>query len=284
VAAVAGRAGNLGLRGADAGLNGKVVLVTGAGSQIGIGRTIALLAAERGATVFANDVIEDDLALTVEQVRAAGGEVTGHVTDVSDRASVEAMVAECERVHGRVDVLVNNAGIAKKARFIELTDEQVAATMGVNFGGTLNCSRAVAPGMVERGAGAIVSFSSLMGHPWGWNEHVHYSASKAAIEGLTRALAVELGPAGVRVNAVAPGFIETAQSTSREHSVGPEGLKLAIPYIPLGRIGDPADVAEVVLFLASDAARYITGQVLLVDGGITLGDLRKAFEPLDRDG
>jgi 3-oxoacyl-[acyl-carrier protein] reductase len=206
------------------------------------------------------------------------------VTDVSDRASVEAMVAECERVHGRVDVLVNNAGIAKKARFVELTDEQVAATMGVNFGGTLNCSRAVAPGMVERGAGAIVSFSSLMGHPWGWNEHVHYSASKAAIEGLTRALAVELGPAGVRVNAVAPGFIETAQSTSREHSVGPEGLKLAIPYIPLGRIGDPADVAEVVLFLASDAARYITGQVLLVDGGITLGDLRKAFEPLDRDG
>jgi len=281
VAARPGRAGNLGLRGADAGLNGRVVLVTGAGSQIGIGRSIALLAAERGATVFANDVVEDDLALTVEQVRAAGGEVTGHVADVSDRAAVEAMVAECERVHGRVDVLVNNAGIAKKARFVELTDEQVATTMGVNFGGTLNCSRAVAPGMVERRAGAIVNFSSLMGHPWGWNEHVHYSASKAAIEGLTRALAVELGPSGVRVNAVAPGFVETAQSTSREHSVGPEGLKLAVPYVPLGRIGEPAEIAEVVLFLASDAARYVTGQVLLVDGGITLGDLRKAFESLD---
>jgi 3-oxoacyl-[acyl-carrier protein] reductase len=131
--------------------------------------------------------------------------------------------------------------------------------------------------MTERGAGAIVNFSSLMGHPWGWSDHVHYSASKAAIEGLTRALAVELGPHGIRVNAVAPGFIVTAQSTSREHSVGPEGLELAVPYIPLRRIGQPEDISDVVLFLASDAARYVTGQVLLADGGITLGDLRTAF-------
>jgi 3-oxoacyl-[acyl-carrier protein] reductase len=132
--------------------------------------------------------------------------------------------------------------------------------------------------MIERRSGSIVNVTSMMGHPWGWAEHVHYSASKAANEGLTRALAVELGPHGVRVNAVAPGFVETAQSTSREHSVGPEGLRLAEPYIPLRRIAQPAEIADVVLFLASDAARYVTGQVLLADGGITLGDLRKAFD------
>ena len=261
-------------------LDGKVMLVTGAGSQIGIGRVIALTAAARGATVFANDVIADDLEQTVEQVRKAGGEVTGHVADVSDGQAVGAMVAEAERVYGRVDILVNNAGIAKKARFVDLTDGELRRTMDVNFGGAFNCSRAVARGMIERGGGAIVNFSSLMGHPWGWDEHVHYSASKAAIEGLTRALAVELGPQGVRVNAVAPGFVFTAQSTSREHSVGPEGLELAVPYIPLRRIGQPDDIAEVVLFLASDAARYVTGQVLLADGGITLGDLRTAFASL----
>jgi len=263
-------------------LTGKVMLVTGVGSQIGIGRVIALSAAAHGATVFANDVIADDLDQTVEQVRAAGGEVTGHVADVADQQAVEEMVKEAERVYGRVDILVNNAGIAKKARFVDLTEDEVRRTMDVNFGGTFNCCRAVARGMIERGGGSIVNFSSLMGHPWGWNEHVHYSASKAAIEGLTRALAVELGPQGVRVNAVAPGFIVTAQSTSREHSVGPEGLELAVPYIPLGRIGEPDDIADVVLFLASDAARYVTGQVLLADGGITLGDLRAAFASLAR--
>jgi 3-oxoacyl-[acyl-carrier protein] reductase len=262
-------------------LDGKVLLVTGAGSQIGIGRAIALAAAGRGAIVVANDVVAEDLEQTVEQVRGAGGEVTGHVADVADPEAVAGLVAHAEQAYERVDILVNNAGIAKRAAFVDLTDGEFRRTFDVNLGGTLNCSRAVAPGMIARGTGSIVSFSSLMGHPWGWSEHVHYSASKAAIEGLTRALAVELGPHGVRVNAVAPGFVETAQSTSREHSVGPEGLKLAEPYIPLRRIAQPPEIADVVLFLASDAARYVTGQVLLVDGGITLGDLRKAFESLE---
>jgi 3-oxoacyl-[acyl-carrier protein] reductase len=134
--------------------------------------------------------------------------------------------------------------------------------------------------MIERGTGRIVTVSSLMGSAWGWDEHVHYNAAKAGIEGLTRGLAVELGPHGITVNAVAPGFVWTAQSTSREHSLGPEGLELAKDYVPLRRIGTPEDIADVVLFLASDAARYVTGQTLLADGGITLGDLRKAFEPL----
>jgi 3-oxoacyl-[acyl-carrier protein] reductase len=116
-----------------------------------------------------------------------------------------------------------------------------------------------------------------MGGWWGWSEHVHYNASKAGIEGLTRGLAMELGPHGVTVNAVAPGFVRTAQSMSVEHSLGPEGLALAEPFIPLRRIGDPEDIAEVVLFLASDASRYMTGQTLLADGGVTLGDLSSVF-------
>jgi 3-oxoacyl-[acyl-carrier protein] reductase len=118
-----------------------------------------------------------------------------------------------------------------------------------------------------------------MGSAWGWDDHVHYNASKAAIEGLTRGLAVELGPHGITVNAVAPGFVWTAQSTSREHSLGPEGMKIAADYVPLRRTAEPEDIADVVLFFASAAARYVTGQTLLADGGVTLGDLRKAFQP-----
>ena len=181
---------------------------------------------------------------------------------------------------GRIDVLVNNAGIAKKKPFVALTDEEWRRTIDVNLGGTMHCARAVVPHMVERGGGRIVNVSSLMGGWWGWAEHAHYNASKAGIEGLTRGLAMELGPAGITVNAVAPGFVRTAQSTSREHSLGPEGLELAVPYIPLRRIGQPDDIAEVILFLASDAARYVTGQTLLADGGVTLGDLGPAFASL----
>ena len=154
-------------------LKDKVLLVTGAGSQIGIGRAIALAAAATGAVVFANDVVAEDLELTVEQVRAAGGEVTGHLADVADQHAVAEMVALAERTYRRIDVLVNNAGIAKRAPFAELSEEQFRRTLDVNLGGTYNCSHAVAPGMIERRSGAIVNFSSLMGHPWGWTEHVH---------------------------------------------------------------------------------------------------------------
>jgi 3-oxoacyl-[acyl-carrier protein] reductase len=118
-----------------------------------------------------------------------------------------------------------------------------------------------------------VAISSLMGCAWGWAEHVHYSASKAAIEGLTRALAVEVGPHGITVNAIAPGFIWTNQSLDPVNSSGAEGMRRSVACIPLRRVGRPDDVADVIVFLCSDAARYITGQVILVDGGITLGDI-----------
>ena len=256
---------------------GKVVFLTGAGSAIGIGRATALAFAREGARIAANDVTTDDLAETVDLVRAVGAEAEAFQADVSKSAEVDRAVAAATKRFGEIHILVSNAGIAKKKAFVALTDEDWQRTIDVNLGGAMHCARAVAPQMISRGGGRIISLSSLMGGWWGWSEHVHYNASKAGIEGLTRGLAMELGPHGVTVNAVAPGFVRTAQSMSVEHSLGPEGLALAEPFIPLRRIGDPEDIAEVVLFLASDASRYMTGQTLLVDGGVTLGDLSSVF-------
>jgi len=257
--------------------DGKVVFLTGAGSASGIGRATALAFAREGARIAANDVTSDDLAETVDLVRAVGAEADAFQADVSNASEVHRAVAAANERFGAIDILVNNAGIAKRKAFVALTDDEWRRTIDVNLGGSFNCARAVAPHMISRGSGRIVNLSSLMGGWWGWSEHVHYNASKSGIEGLTRGLAMELGPHGVTVNAIAPGFIWTAQSMSVEHSVGPEGLALAAPYVPLRRIGDPEDIAGVVLFLASDDSRYMTGQTLLVDGGITLGDLSPVF-------
>ena len=183
--------------------------------------------AREAARVAAVDVTTDDLAETVELIRATGAEAEAFQADVSDAYAVNEAVASATERFGQIDVLVSNAGIAKKKAFVELTDEEWRRTIDVNLGGAMHCARAVAPGMIARGTGRIVNLSSLMGGWWGWTEHVHYNASKAGIEGFTRGLAMELGPHGVTVNAVAPGFIWTAQSMSVEHSVGPEGLKLA---------------------------------------------------------
>jgi 3-oxoacyl-[acyl-carrier protein] reductase len=131
--------------------------------------------------------------------------------------------------------------------------------------------RAAAPGMASRKRGAIVALSSIMGVAYGWDEHVHYSAAKSGVVGLVRGLAVELARSGIRVNGVAPGYIRTAQALSVEHSLGPEGLAQAASFIPLGRVGEPEDIADVILFLASPAARYLTGQVVAVDGGLLVG-------------
>jgi 3-oxoacyl-[acyl-carrier protein] reductase len=260
----------------------KTVFLTGAGSVSGIGRETCLAFAREGARIAAADITTDDLAETVDLLRAAGAEADAFVCDVADAGGVRAAVAAAEERLGPIDILVNNAGIAKKRAFADLTEAEWRRTIDVNLGGTINCCQAVIPGMVARGGGSIVNLSSLMGGWWGWHEHVHYNASKAAIEGLTRGLAMEFGPKGIRVNAVAPGFIWTAQALSREHSVGPEGLKLCEPFIPARRVGQPDDIAGVILFLASGDARYVTGQTILADGGITLGDLSPVFAALSQ--
>lgn len=255
----------------------KVVLITGAASAIGIGRATATACAHAGARIAVNDVHDDGLAETVEILRGLGAEAKGYTANVADELAVEEMVAQVQGRFGQIDVLVNNAGIARRKAFTDLSSDEWQEVMDVNLGGSKNCSQAVVKEMVASGSGKIINVSSLMGGWWGWAEHVHYSASKAAIEGLTRALAVELGPYGITVNGVAPGFVITEQSLSVEHSAGPEKMPLAVPLIPLRRIGQPEDIADVVLFLATDAARYITGQVLLVDGGLTLGDIRHVY-------
>ena len=150
-------------------------------------------------------------------------------------------------------------------------DDRVTSTLEVDLKGVMRVCRAAAPAMRSAGGGAMIAVSSIMGVAYGWDEHVQYSAAKAGIVGLVRGLAVELARDGIRVNGVAPGYIRTAQALSEEHSLGPQGLEEAAEFIPMGRVGEPEDVADVISFLASEGARYISGQVLVVDGGLLVG-------------
>ena len=245
------------------------VLVTGAG--IGIGRATAHAFARAGYAVLVTDVLEREGREVADRINAEGGAARFQALDVTSTPAADAAVAEAERAFGRLDVVVANAGIAHRVPLGELTDERWDHTLDVDLKGVLRVARAAAPGMRARGAGAVVALSSIMGVAYGWDEHVHYSAAKAGVVGLVRGLAVELARNGIRVNGIAPGYVRTAQALSREHSLGPEGLKAAASFIPMGRVGEPEDIADVALFLASPAARYLTGQVIVVDGGLLVG-------------
>lgn len=241
------------------------VLITGAG--IGIGRATALAFARTGYHVAVTDVLAEDGQATAAEIGAAGGSAEFHRLDVTDSAQADAVVRAVEEARGPLDCVVANAGIAHRVPLADLTDAKWDETQEVNLKGALRVIRAAAPAMRRRRAGSIVAVSSISGL-LGWAEHAQYNASKAGVIGLVRGLAVELGPDGIRVNAVVPGLIRTAQSLSVEHSLGPEGLERAKAHIPLGRIGAPEDVADVIVFLASDGARYITGQTVAIDGGL----------------
>jgi 3-oxoacyl-[acyl-carrier protein] reductase len=247
----------------------KSVLITGAG--IGIGRATAFAFAAAGYHVVVTDVLGTEGSGAADAIRAKGGSAEFHALDVTDTARVNAVVAETEARHGALDVIVANAGIAHRVPLATLTDEKWDATVDVDLKGIFRVVRAAVPAMVRRGSGAIVALSSIMGVAYGWDEHVHYSAAKSGVVGLVRGLAVELARSGIRVNGIAPGYIRTAQALSREHSLGPEGLEQAAAFIPMGRVGEPEDIADVVVFLASAAARYITGQTIVVDGGLLVG-------------
>jgi 3-oxoacyl-[acyl-carrier protein] reductase len=190
--------------------------------------------------------------------------------DVRATEAADKVVAGIESRRGAIDVVVANAGIAHRVPVAELTDEKWDHTFEVDLKGMLRVIRPALPAMKRKG-GAIICVSSIMGVAYGWDEHVHYSAAKSGVVGLVRGLAVELARSGIRVNGVAPGYIRTAQLLSKEHSLGPEGAEAAAAFIPMGRIGEPADVADVIHFLASPAARYMTGQIITVDGGLLVG-------------
>ncbi len=246
----------------------EITLITGAG--IGIGRAAALAFAKAGSHVVVTDVLETEGRAVVAEITAAGGSAEFMALDVRSTEAANAVVAAVEAKHGKIDTIVANAGIARREPLPELTDEKWDLTLDVDLKGIFRVVRPALAGMKARKSGSVIALSSIMGVAYGWDEHVHYSAAKAGVVGLVRGLAVELARDGIRVNGVAPGYIRTAQLLSKEHSLGPDADK-AGAFIPMGRIGEPEDIADVILFLASHAARYMTGQVVVVDGGLLVG-------------
>lgn len=247
----------------------KTVLITGAG--IGIGRATAKAFGAAGWRVIVTDVLREEGEAVARDIESSGGTAEFHALDVTDTQAAEAVVGAVNEAHGALDALVCNAGIAHKVPLASLTDAKWDHTFEIDLKGMIRVIRPAVPAMKAAGGGAIVCLSSIMGTAYGWDEHVHYSAAKSGVVGLVRGLAVELAREGIRVNGVSPGFIRTAQALSQEHSVGPEGLEKAGAYIPLGRPGEPEDIADVITFLVSDGARYMTGQVVTVDGGLVVG-------------
>lgn len=245
------------------------VLITGAG--IGIGHASALAFARAGYHVYITDVLDKEGAETVANIEAEGGTAEFHRLDVTDTSNVDAVIKLAEASTGALDAVVANAGIAHKVLLSEMTDEKWAHTLDVDLSGVFRVFRAAAPAMQTAGKGSMVALSSIMGTTYGWHDHVQYNAAKSGVVGLVRGLACDLGPSGVRINGVAPGFIKTAQALSTVHSVGMPGLEAAAKYIPLGRYGEPEDIADVILFLCSNGARYMSGQTIIVDGGLTVG-------------
>lgn len=246
-----------------------IVLITGAG--IGIGRATAKAFAAEDAHVVVTDVLPTEGAAVVAEIEQAGGSAEFQALDVTDTAAADALVADIEKRHGKIDVIVANAGIAHRVPLDKLTDEKWDHTFDIDLKGMFRVIRPALPGMRARKSGAIVCLSSIMGVAYGWDEHVHYSSAKSGVVGLVRGLAVELAREGIRVNGIAPGYIRTAQLLSEEHSLGPKGAETAGDNIPMGRIGEAEDIADVATFLASHKARYMTGQVITVDGGLLVG-------------
>jgi 3-oxoacyl-[acyl-carrier protein] reductase len=246
-------------------LKDQIALVTG-GSR-GIGRGIAWAFAQEGAKVgVVYRGSQEAAEQLVEAIRQAGGVAVAEQADVSAPASVETCVKRVEEALGPIDILVNNAGVIQDDLFVRLDPEGWNRVLSTNLGGTYHFCRALAYPMMRRRKGRIINVSSVAA------EHVNmgqtnYAASKGAINSFTRALAVELASRGVTVNAIAPGFIETDMSAPVRNKAGEQINK----FIPMKRIGKPEDIARVAVFLASDESSYITGQVITVDGGLSLG-------------
>ena len=239
----------------------KTALVTGASR--GIGRAIAATLAREGWAVCINYLERRDAAETLlAQLRKEGCRAILCQADVADRAQVAAMVRKTEAELGEISLLVNNAGISHQALFQDTDDDAWQRLLGVNLTGSRNTVMEVLPGMISRKKGAIVNISSMWGLR-GASCEVAYAATKAAIVGLTKSLALEVAPSGIRVNCVAPGCIET----DMVKVLGEETRAMLVEETPIGRLGTPEDIAALVSFLASDKASFITGQVITADGG-----------------
>jgi 3-oxoacyl-[acyl-carrier protein] reductase len=244
-----------------------VACVTGGGR--GIGRAIALRLAEAGASIVVNDIGDAaPVEAVVKEIKAMGRQALSVFADVSSAPEVERLVTEAISAYGRIDILVNNAGIARDQLLLRMTEEEWDRVLEVDLKSVFLCTRAVLKHMVKERRGRVISIASIVGMV-GNPGQANYAAAKAGIIGFTRTVAKEVASRGITVNAVAPGFIDT-EMTQRLKEEWKEELK---KRIPLGRLGSPADVAEAVAFLASEEAGYITGQVLVIDGGMAMSGL-----------
>lgn len=245
-------------------LKDKVAIVTG-GTR-GIGRAIALKLADHGANIVINyrnsDKEAEELKAILEE---KGVKVLTVKCDISNFEDSKNLMNKCKEVFGKIDILVNNAGITKDTLIMRMKEEDFDSVIDVNLKGTFNCAKHASAIMLKQRFGKIINMTSVVGIA-GNAGQVNYAASKAGVIGLTKSLAKELGSRGITVNAVAPGFINTDMTASLSEKVKEEASK----NIPLKRLGDPEDVANLVGFLASDAANYITGQVINVDGGMVM--------------
>ncbi|MGF6722065.1 3-oxoacyl-[acyl-carrier protein] reductase [Paraburkholderia sp. GAS41] len=244
-------------------LKDKVAIVTGAGQ--GIGEATALKFAREGAVLAVCDLNPDAVARVVDACRKTGATAEGFVTDVANRESVTEMVLTVLRKFQRIDILVNNAGITKDARLQKMTLKQFDDVIDVNLRGVFHVAQAVVDIMVEQGAGVILNASSVVGL-YGNYGQTNYAAAKFGVIGFTKTWSRELGPKGIRVNAVAPGFIETPILST----VPEEVLTKMRDQVPLRRLGKPEEIANIYAFLASDEASYINGAVIEASGGMTL--------------
>jgi 3-oxoacyl-[acyl-carrier protein] reductase len=243
-------------------LRGKIALVTGAGH--GIGREIALALARSGAEVVVTDISDKifEVGKEIESVGTKAFPVKCDVTDAKEAVAIEKKVLG---KYDRIDILVNNAGIYPQKPFLEMTAEDWNKVLNINLNGVFHCTKAVIPKMVEQKYGKIVNIASVAGAIVGYINLAHYSASKAGIVGFTKSLALEMAQYGININAIAPGPIDIG-----EIPAGSEILQQIIKTIPIGRMGLPIDIANLVVFLVSDESSFITGQCIVCDGGSTI--------------
>ena len=244
-------------------LKDKIALITGAG--LGIGREIALAFAKEGCDIAVCDIMEEPASETAKEIEKLGRKSAFYIVDVSKTADVEAIVNKVVDNFGAINILVNNAGITKDGLIMRMSESDWDAVLSVNLKGVYNFTKAVVRHMMKARSGRIISISSivgLMGNPG----QANYSASKAGVIGLTKSVAKELASRNITVNAIAPGFIKTRMT----EALTDLQRKAMLDRIPLNRLGEPQDVANAALFLASDLASYITGQVITVDGGMVM--------------
>jgi 3-oxoacyl-(acyl-carrier-protein) reductase len=243
-------------------LKDKIAIVTGAGR--GLGKGIALKLAREGAKIVVCDVVEESAQAVAAEIEKAGGKAIAVEADIANKADVEAMFAAAVSQFGQIDILVNNAGINRDGVLHKMTDENWDKVIAVNLTGTFYCLRLAAQQMRERGYGRIVNVASMS---WLGNfGQANYAASKAGVVGLTKTAARELARKGITVNAVCPGFIDTEMTRGVPENI----WEMMVDKIWSGKVGSPEDVGNVVAFLASDEASYVTGEVINVSGGMTL--------------